>query len=127
MLVGTIDTSTNDNNCHRRPMAIIFIDEIDCMAKRRDSGIGYPSSIDGGRDEREQTLNQLLTEIYGFEMGNVSSIGVDVIVISATNRLEVLDPAIMRPGRFDGSRTVQHCMEDLEFQGELHDQAGVVK
>jgi cell division protease FtsH len=81
-------------------MAIIFIDEIDCLAKRRD-GSGFSSSLGRGCDEREQTLNQLLTELDGFETGAVSSDGVDVIVIAATNRPEVLDPAIMRPGRFD--------------------------
>lgn len=69
--------------------AIIFIDEIDAVGRRRGAGMG------GGNDEREQTLNQLLIEMDGFE-GNES-----IIVIAATNRSDVLDPAILRPGRFD--------------------------
>ena len=68
---------------------IIFIDEIDAVGRQRGAGLG------GGNDEREQTLNQLLVEMDGFE-GNVS-----VIVIAATNRPDVLDPALLRPGRFD--------------------------
>jgi cell division protease FtsH len=99
-ILGMTDLSKKDDDSHRRPMAIIFIDEIDCLAKRRD-GSGFSSSLGRGCDEREQTLNQLLTELDGFETGAVSSDGVDVIVIAATNRPEVLDPAIMRPGRFD--------------------------
>ena len=98
--LGMTDLSKKDDDSHRRPMAIIFIDEIDCLAKRRD-GSGFSSSLGGGCDEREQTLNQLLTELDGFETGAVSSDGVDVIIIAATNRPEVLDPALMRPGRFD--------------------------
>ena len=80
------------------PMAILFIDEIDALAKSRNSS-SILSSV-GGCDEREQTLNQLLTELDGFETGSTSS-RVNVIVIAATNRPEVLDPAILRPGRFD--------------------------
>ena len=68
---------------------IIFIDEIDAVGRHRGAGMG------GGHDEREQTLNQLLVEMDGFE----SSEG--VIIIAATNRPDVLDPAILRPGRFD--------------------------
>lgn len=68
---------------------IVFIDEIDAIGKRRDSS-GY-----GGNDEREQTLNQLLTEMDGFD----SSSG--VVILAATNRPEILDPALLRPGRFD--------------------------
>jgi cell division protease FtsH len=68
---------------------IIFIDEIDAVGRRRGSGMG------GGHDEREQTLNQILVEMDGFEQGQT------VIVIAATNRADVLDPALLRPGRFD--------------------------
>ncbi|WP_162629292.1 ATP-dependent zinc metalloprotease FtsH [Moritella yayanosii] len=73
---------------------IIFIDEIDAVGRKRGSGMG------GGHDEREQTLNQLLVEMDGFE-GNEG-----VIVIAATNRPDVLDPALLRPGRFDRQVTV---------------------
>ena len=105
------NTREVEGECHQRPMAIIFIDEIDALAKRRDSGMGLPSSLGGGGcDEREQTLNQLLTEMDGFESGNPSSAGVNVIVIAATNRPEVLDPAILRAGRFD--RHVQVALPD---------------
>jgi cell division protease FtsH len=69
--------------------AIIFVDEIDAVGRRRGSGMG------GGHDEREQTLNQILVEMDGFEQG------VNVIVLAATNRSDVLDPALLRPGRFD--------------------------
>ena len=69
--------------------AIIFIDEIDAVGRRRGTGMG------GGNDEREQTLNQLLIEMDGFD-GNEN-----IIVIAATNRSDVLDPALLRPGRFD--------------------------
>lgn len=68
---------------------IIFIDEIDAVGRRRGSGMG------GGHDEREQTLNQILVEMDGFEQGE------NVIVLAATNRADVLDPALLRPGRFD--------------------------
>lgn len=74
--------------------AIIFIDEIDAVGRHRGAGMG------GGHDEREQTLNQLLIEMDGFE-GNVG-----VIVIAATNRPDILDPALLRPGRFDRQITV---------------------
>ncbi|STW04360.1 ATP-dependent metalloprotease [Klebsiella grimontii] len=68
---------------------IIFIDEIDAVGRQRGAGLG------GGHDEREQTLNQMLVEMDGFE-GNEG-----IIVIAATNRPDVLDPALLRPGRFD--------------------------
>ncbi len=68
---------------------IIFIDEIDAVGRKRGSGMG------GGHDEREQTLNQILVEMDGFEQGQ------SVIVLAATNRADVLDPALLRPGRFD--------------------------
>lgn len=69
--------------------AIIFVDEIDAVGRKRGSGMG------GGHDEREQTLNQILVEMDGFEQGQ------NVIVLAATNRADVLDPALLRPGRFD--------------------------
>ena len=73
---------------------IVFIDEIDAVARRRGSGMG------GGHDEREQTLNQLLVEMDGF------SVNEGIIVMAATNRVDILDPAILRPGRFDRKITV---------------------
>ena len=73
----------------RHAPCIIFIDEIDAVARRRGTGMG------GGHDEREQTLNQLLVEMDGF------GINEGIIVLAATNRVDILDPAILRPGRFD--------------------------
>ncbi len=73
---------------------IVFIDEIDAVGRRRGAGIG------GGNDEREQTLNQLLVEMDGFEVNE------GIIVMAATNRPDVLDPAILRPGRFDRQVTI---------------------
>ncbi|HEY2480268.1 MAG TPA: ATP-dependent zinc metalloprotease FtsH [Solirubrobacterales bacterium] len=72
--------------------AIIFIDELDAIGRSRSGNV---AGLSGGNDEREQTLNQILTEMDGFEPGT------DVIVLGATNRPEVLDPALLRPGRFD--------------------------
>jgi cell division protease FtsH len=72
--------------------AIIFIDELDAIGRSRSGNVG---GLSGGNDEREQTLNQILTEMDGFEPGT------DVIVLGATNRPEVLDQALLRPGRFD--------------------------
>ena len=74
--------------------AIVFIDEIDAVARRRGTGMG------GGHDEREQTLNQLLVEMDGFSANE------GIIVMAATNRIDILDPAILRPGRFDRKVTV---------------------
>ena len=74
--------------------AIIFIDEIDAVGRKRGSGMG------GGHDEREQTLNQILVEMDGFEADT------NVIIIAATNRADVLDPALLRPGRFDRHTTI---------------------
>ncbi|MGV2829548.1 ATP-dependent zinc metalloprotease FtsH [Myxosarcina sp. GI1(2024)] len=82
---------------------LIFIDEIDAVGRQRGSGIG------GGNDEREQTLNQLLTEMDGFE-GNTG-----IIIIAATNRPDVLDPALLRPGRFDRQVMVDYP----DFRGRL--------
>ena len=73
----------------RNHPCIVFIDEIDAVARRRGSGMG------GGHDEREQTLNQLLVEMDGFGVNE------GIIVMAATNRVDILDPAILRPGRFD--------------------------
>ncbi len=78
----------------RHAPCIIFIDEIDAVARRRGTGMG------GGHDEREQTLNQLLVEMDGF------GINEGIIVMAATNRVDILDPAILRPGRFDRKITV---------------------
>ena len=83
---------------------IVFIDEIDAIGKKRDGQIG-------GNDEREQTLNQLLTEMDGFE-GNTG-----VIILAATNRPETLDPALLRPGRFD--RRVPVELPDLKGREEI--------
>ncbi len=84
---------------------IIFIDEIDAVGRQRGAGIG------GGNDEREQTLNQLLTEMDGFE-GNTG-----VIIIAATNRVDVLDQALLRPGRFD--RQVMVDVPDIKGRLEV--------
>jgi len=84
---------------------IIFIDEIDAVGRRRGSGLG------GSHDEREQTLNQILVEMDGFEPSN------NVIVVAATNRPDVLDPALLRPGRFD--RQVIIDKPDLKDREEI--------
>ena len=91
MFVGVGASRVRDlfKEARSNPAAIIFVDEIDAVGRRRGVGMG------GGNDEREQTLNQMLVEMDGFE-GNSS-----VIVIAATNRPDVLDPALLRPGRFD--------------------------
>ena len=78
--------------------AIVFIDELDAVGRSRSGSV---SGLSGGHDEREQTLNQILTEMDGFEAGD------NVIVLGATNRPEVLDPALLRPGRFDRRIAVQ--------------------
>lgn len=91
MFVGVGASRVRDmfENAKKHAPCIIFIDEIDAVGRQRGAGLG------GGNDEREQTLNQLLVEMDGFETG------VGVIVIAATNRPDVLDPALLRPGRFD--------------------------
>lgn len=91
MFVGVGASRVRDlfDNAKKNAPAIVFIDEIDAVGRQRGTGMG------GGHDEREQTLNQLLVEMDGFQ-GNEG-----VIVIAATNRSDVLDPALLRPGRFD--------------------------
>lgn len=89
----------------RNAPSIIFIDEIDAVARRRGSGLG------GGHDEREQTLNQMLVEMDGFGVNE------GIIVIAATNRVDILDPAILRPGRFD--RKVYVGRPDVKGREEI--------
>jgi cell division protease FtsH len=91
MFVGVGASRVRDlfSKAKKNAPCIIFIDEIDAVGRKRGSGMG------GGHDEREQTLNQILVEMDGFEQG------VNVIVLAATNRSDVLDPALLRPGRFD--------------------------
>ena len=91
MFVGVGAARVRDmfENAKKHAPCIIFIDEIDAVGRQRGAGVG------GGNDEREQTLNQMLVEMDGFESGQ------GVIVIAATNRPDVLDPALLRPGRFD--------------------------
>jgi len=91
MFVGVGASRVRDlfENAKKTAPSIIFIDEIDAVGRLRGAGMG------GGNDEREQTLNQILSEMDGFEQGS------NVIVIAATNRPDVLDPALLRPGRFD--------------------------
>ncbi|MBD2106101.1 ATP-dependent zinc metalloprotease FtsH4 [Nodosilinea sp. FACHB-13] len=93
LFVGVGSSRVRDlfEQAKKQSPCIIFIDELDAIGKSRSS-----SSFYGGNDEREQTLNQLLTEMDGFEAG-----GTTVIVLAATNRPETLDPALLRPGRFD--------------------------
>ncbi|HEY4912598.1 MAG TPA: AAA family ATPase, partial [Candidatus Dormibacteraeota bacterium] len=78
--------------------SIVFIDELDAIGRSRSSG---GPNISGGHDEREQTLNQILTEMDGFESVEA------VVVLAATNRAEILDSALLRPGRFDRRVAVQ--------------------
>ncbi len=91
MFVGVGASRVRDlfEEAKRHAPCIVFIDEIDAVARRRGTGMG------GGHDEREQTLNQLLVEMDGFGVNE------GIIVLAATNRVDILDPAIMRPGRFD--------------------------
>ena len=89
---------------HNAP-CIVFIDEIDAVARRRGTGMG------GGHDEREQTLNQLLVEMDGFGVNE------GIIVMAATNRVDILDPAILRPGRFD--RKVMVGRPDVQGREEI--------
>jgi len=98
MYVGVGASRVRDlfETARKSPAAIIFIDEIDAVGRHRGAGLG------GGHDEREQTLNQLLVEMDGFS-GNEG-----IIVMAATNRPDILDPALLRPGRFDRQITVNY-------------------
>lgn len=91
MFVGVGASRVRDlfNDAKKNAPCIVFIDEIDAVARRRGTGLG------GGHDEREQTLNQMLVEMDGFGVNE------GIIVMAATNRVDILDPAILRPGRFD--------------------------
>jgi len=102
MFVGVGASRVRDlfKKAKRNAPSIVFIDEIDAVGRQRGAGLG------GGHDEREQTLNQILTEMDGFEKDT------NVIVIAATNRPDILDPALMRPGRFD--RRIVVDMPDIE-------------
>ena len=108
MFVGMGASKVRDlfSQAKEKAPCIVFIDEIDAIGKKRNSGSGY-----GGNDEREQTLNQLLTEMDGFG-GNTG-----VIILAATNRPESLDPALTRPGRFD--RRVPVELPDLKGREEI--------
>lgn len=96
MFVGVGASRVRDlfEEAKKKAPCIVFIDEIDAVARRRGSGLG------GGHDEREQTLNQMLVEMDGFGVNE------GIIVMAATNRVDILDPAILRPGRFDRKVTV---------------------
>jgi len=96
MFVGVGASRVRDlfEEAKKNSPCIVFIDEIDAVARRRGTGMG------GGHDEREQTLNQLLVEMDGFGVNE------GIIVMAATNRVDILDPAILRPGRFDRKVTV---------------------
>ena len=107
MFVGVGASRVRDlfDQAKKNSPCIIFIDEIDAVGRRRGAGLG------GGNDEREQTLNQLLVEMDGFS-GNEG-----IIIIAATNRPDILDPALMRPGRFD--RQVHVGLPDVKAREEI--------
>ncbi|MEE1032030.1 MAG: ATP-dependent zinc metalloprotease FtsH [Ruminococcus sp.] len=107
MFVGVGASRVRDlfEEAKRNRPCIIFIDEIDAVARRRGTGMG------GGHDEREQTLNQLLVEMDGFGVNE------GIIVMAATNRVDILDPAILRPGRFD--RRVMVGAPDVKGREEI--------
>ena len=107
MFVGVGASRVRDlfEDAKRNAPCIVFIDEIDAVARRRGSGLG------GGHDEREQTLNQMLVEMDGFGVNE------GIIVMAATNRVDILDPAILRPGRFD--RKVNVGRPDVKGREEI--------
>lgn len=107
MFVGVGASRVRDlfSKAKKNSPCIIFIDEIDAVGRQRGTGLG------GGHDEREQTLNQILVEMDGFEQGT------NVIVMAATNRPDVLDPALLRPGRFD--RRVTLDLPDIKAREEI--------
>ena len=107
MFVGVGASRVRDlfDQAKKAAPSIVFIDEIDAVGRHRGAGLG------GGHDEREQTLNQLLVEMDGFSMNE------GVIVMAATNRRDILDPALLRPGRFDRQVTVNY--PDLEGRVEI--------
>ena len=107
MFVGVGASRVRDlfEDAKKNAPCIIFIDEIDAVARRRGTGLG------GGHDEREQTLNQLLVEMDGFGVNE------GIIVMAATNRVDILDPAILRPGRFD--RKVMVGRPDVKGRREI--------
>ena len=107
MFVGVGASRVRDlfEEAKKNAPCIVFIDEIDAVARRRGTGMG------GGHDEREQTLNQMLVEMDGF------GINEGIIVMAATNRIDILDPAILRPGRFD--RTVVVGRPDVQGRLEI--------
>lgn len=107
MFVGVGASRVRDlfNDAKKNAPCIVFIDEIDAVARRRGTGLG------GGHDEREQTLNQMLVEMDGFGVNE------GIIVMAATNRVDILDPAILRPGRFD--RKVNVGYPDVRGREEI--------
>jgi len=107
MFVGVGASRVRDlfESARKMGRAIIFIDEIDSIGRKRGAGMG------GGHDEREQTLNQMLSEMDGFE----SSEG--IVMLAATNRPDILDPALLRPGRFD--RQVIVPLPELEDRRQI--------
>ena len=107
MYVGVGASRVRDlfEQAKKQAPAIVFIDEIDAVGRQRGSGLG------GGHDEREQTLNQLLVEMDGFAVNE------GVVVLAATNRVDILDPALLRPGRFD--RQVYVGLPDIKGREEI--------
>ena len=101
---------------HRAHKGVLFIDEIDAIGRSRGTGMG------GGHDEREQTLNQILVEMDGFERDT------QVIVLAATNRADVLDEALLRPGRFDRRITLDNPdINDREAILKIHGKDSAIK